>query len=61
MALATQEQNVTWVLVAVGVFLLLAVIGYLMGPPPGARRMNARDRNILSEQQRQGLRPTSFV
>jgi hypothetical protein len=50
---------VTWVLVAVGVVLLLAVIGYLLGPPPGARRMNARDRNIVSEQQRQSLRPTS--
>lgn len=50
----------TWVLVAVGVFLLLAVIGYLMGPPPGTRRMNARDHNLLSEQQRQGLRPNSF-
>ena len=50
----------TWLFVAGGILLLLAVIGYLLGPPPGARRMNARDQSILSEQQRQGLRPTSI-
>jgi hypothetical protein len=38
-----------WIAIGVGIFVLLCVIGYFMGPPPGSPAITKRDQRIVED------------